>query len=310
MGIVIALGVGLGALAGACSKGSAGDGPAGSGATNSGGEGGAGDAGSTGKGTGGKGLGGAAGSHGFSPDDGSGGKTAVPDGGECTQHADCDGFVSEGQEGSACCAGTCTPTQKDYAGIYFCPTQCKNSVLAPPGSCDQTCHAYHECGGEGERACTVVECLPSCQPGLNEYGGKCTTGSCYDLHACGGEGQDACNVTQCLPSCRGGLTEYGGKCTTGSCYDLHTCGGEGQGACNLTQCFPSCSGDLKEVSGKCSDCKEWTATCSADEECCSGKCYATHFCPFGEVTVGNGVCCRDIGGNTDYGNCVPKTCGV
>src|SRR5690606_19330183 len=210
MGIVIALGVGLGALAGACSKGSAGDGPAGAGATNSGGEGGAGDAGSTG-GTGGKGLGGVAGSHGLSPDDGSGGKTAVPDGGECTQHADCDGFVSEGQEGSACCAGTCTTTQKDYAGIYFCPTQCKNSVLAPPGSCDQTCHAYHECGGEGERACTVVECLPSCQPGLNEYGGKCTTGSCYDLHACGGEGQDACNVTQCFPSCRGGLNEDVGK---------------------------------------------------------------------------------------------------
>ena len=56
-------------------------------------------------------------------------------GGSCSIGADCKGYREPGQSGNACCKGTCTTLVKDYAGVYFCPAECKYGPIAKPGSC-------------------------------------------------------------------------------------------------------------------------------------------------------------------------------
>lgn len=54
-------------------------------------------------------------------------------------------------------------------------------------------------------ACTVAT-ADICAKGLHNYGGTCAS-SCYAAHNCGGNGQKACGVTSCLPSCDKGHYE-------------------------------------------------------------------------------------------------------
>ncbi len=61
-----------------------------------------------------------------------------------------------------------------------------------------TCWTPTPCGGEGQRACSVPERIPSCNSGLVERGGcddfACgpSSGWCYRPTPCGGDGQRAC----------------------------------------------------------------------------------------------------------------------
>lgn len=56
----------------------------------------------------------------------------------CKVGADCKGYnlpVGSRKAGVACCNRVCTKTKKDYAGISWCPKDCKAGVFARPGSC-------------------------------------------------------------------------------------------------------------------------------------------------------------------------------
>ncbi|MEM6286825.1 MAG: hypothetical protein AAF845_06680 [Bacteroidota bacterium] len=56
----------------------------------------------------------------------------------CTVGTDCRGYIAPvgaRTAGTACCNGTCQQTQKDYAGISWCPSVCKSGPFARPGSC-------------------------------------------------------------------------------------------------------------------------------------------------------------------------------
>ena len=66
---------------------------------------------------------------------GEGTKHGQDKGGSCTVGPDCKGYRGPGQSGNACCKGTCTTLVKDYAGVYFCPAECKSGPIAKPGSC-------------------------------------------------------------------------------------------------------------------------------------------------------------------------------
>lgn len=186
----------------------------------------------------------------------------------CQRDADCGSASDVG-----CCSGACVKLHKDWRGKMLCPDDCKVSATAREGSCHLSCHEYFDCGGEGQLACTVDQCVPSCQGKLREWGlsGKCTSQGCHEFNGCGGENQPACTVDQCLPSCADGRNEIDGKCRT---------------------------------------CSTWAKPCRSNGECCSNKCYATAACPFGESHEGDRVCCKFIDGNVDHNNCVSKTCGI
>ncbi len=96
------------------------------------------------------------------------------------------------------------------------------------------------CGAEGQRACTVLERIPSCDKNLVESAGKC-------FHPpCGREGQSACTVVQRIPSCDNDLVELSGKC-----WKRGACGAEGQRACAVVERVPSCNANLVEKNGTC-----------------------------------------------------------
>lgn len=147
--------------------------------------------------------------------------------------------------------------------------------------------AASSCGGKGERACCVLERVPSCDKGLKESG-KCTKncdcgkgpgqsiGMCVKdddgPSACGGAGQRACCVTERVPSCNKGLVERsgckgdecrcggfasGGLRSAGTCHKPADCGGSGEKPCTLdlqiTEGRTSCDKGLMEdfLSNRC-----------------------------------------------------------
>ena len=67
-----------------------------------------------------------------------------------------------------------------------------------PGDDAGTCWTPTPCGGEGQRACSLLERIPSCNSDLVERGGcddfACgpSSGWCYRPTPCGGDGQRAC----------------------------------------------------------------------------------------------------------------------
>ncbi|MEO0556746.1 MAG: hypothetical protein AAF170_01045 [Bacteroidota bacterium] len=59
-------------------------------------------------------------------------------GGSCRVGPDCRGYkspVGRSDTGTACCSGTCQETQKDYAGVSWCPSACKRTLFSAPGTC-------------------------------------------------------------------------------------------------------------------------------------------------------------------------------
>lgn len=146
--------------------------------------------------------------------------------------------------------------------------------------------AASPCGGKGQRACCVLEQVPSCDKGLKESGtckkncdcGKGigqSIGMCVkddDGPACGGAGQRACCVTERVPSCDKGLVEHAGckgdRCmcggmfpmrAAGTCVKPSECGGKGERPCTLdvqiSQGRKSCDKGLAEdfIANRCVD---------------------------------------------------------
>lgn len=113
---------------------------------------------------------------------------------------------------------------------------CKDGRIAYGGNC----YTKGACGTENQRACIVIERFPSCDPNLKESGGKC-------IHPdCGRKGQRPCVVTERLPSCDKELIEYGNKC-----YAWKDCGALNSRPCTVVERVPSCDGKLVEAAGKC-----------------------------------------------------------
>ena len=107
----------------------------------------------------------------------------------CLGGAQCNGNVP-GKIGALSCCGTsnkpktCTPQISDWAGIGYCPSECKGTMLGRPGTCPiyEKCNAVEDDNGDGT-TCTV-----NCQrkyPNKNAFStlsDKCVT--------CNNEGKD------------------------------------------------------------------------------------------------------------------------
>ena len=52
----------------------------------------------------------------------------------CKVHTDCQGWGPD-TTAFACCQGTCQQKKKDWAGVGYCPNECKGGAFSPAGSC-------------------------------------------------------------------------------------------------------------------------------------------------------------------------------
>ncbi len=53
----------------------------------------------------------------------------------CDTNFACAGFVAGQPNTLACCNNTCTPQKEDWAGIGYCPNECRGCPDCQPGSC-------------------------------------------------------------------------------------------------------------------------------------------------------------------------------
>ena len=95
------------------------------------------------------------------------------------------------------------------------------------------------CGDQDERACTLVEHIPSCKTGLvevlNTSGSFCRLidAAGYPSH-CGDTGEPPCQITERIPSCKGDDFEFGGLCTDPDADGYPAfCGGLNETPCDL-----------------------------------------------------------------------------
>ncbi|MBX3024501.1 HYR domain-containing protein [bacterium] len=134
------------------------------------------------------------------------------------------------------------------------------------------------CGGYGQRACCLLEAVPSCDQGLSETGaiahptvcggfpaGTCGGASPDALPFCGGDRQRACCVGESPLGnpCDTGAIELGavgGACAypalavgadAGTCWKRTPCGGAGERACSVLHDDgrPACAEGLIELGG-------------------------------------------------------------
>lgn len=112
-----------------------------------------------------------------SPDlvDGSGGSAL---GQTCQVHTDCEGWGPDPND-VACCQGKCTRKLKDWAGVGYCPHECRGSPDGAPGSCGQysmrevgeSCSVHTDCKGWGPKANDIACCDGVCAPKKPDWAG-------------------------------------------------------------------------------------------------------------------------------------------
>jgi len=144
------------------------------------------------------------------------------------------------------------------------------ALLLQPNANATTANDLSYCGGDGQRACCLLEAVPSCDSGNAETGeifsstfcagfpdGICRSTNPNDKSFCGGEGQRACCLSEAFPSCDTGKIELPtiadptacGGLPAGTCATPTPCGGEGERACTITEQIPSCDAGLIELAG-------------------------------------------------------------
>jgi hypothetical protein len=192
--------------------------------------------------------------------------------------------------------------------------RCAHSLVSSSGMCRLT--DIKPCGGEGQRACCVLERSGgACDAGLEERGpcsGDCrcanslvsSSGTCRRpppppvIAPCGGEGQRACCAGErpqgscnpdfeerpgCAGNCRCGNNALS---SSGTCrrIDIAPCGGEGQRACCLGErAQGACDGGLTELGGCVGNCR-----CARSLVSSSGTC--RHITSCGKE--GERACCK------------------
>ena len=198
-----------------------------------------------------------------------------------------------GQSGErACCLGEssyiggCAPGNEQIPG---CSGDCYCGSPAFIGASSiGTCQEISPCGGEGERACCLVERIPACDSGLVEVPyciGNCycdnglgtsSSGMCHRFSDCGGLGQRECCIGERSPSCDSGLTSVPG--CSGDCY----CGNT---AFVGTQSSSTCISfeEIEEPN------TQWTPSTEVSDEC-SMRGYADmHMHLFANIGHGGGL---------------------
>lgn len=81
----------------------------------------------------------------------------------CKLHEDCAGYGPD-INSTACCGGVCTRKQADWAGVGWCPSECKGWPAAPNGTCGQDSRCPAGYTKLGDRCCMMKsgECSNTC----------------------------------------------------------------------------------------------------------------------------------------------------
>ena len=53
----------------------------------------------------------------------------------CDTHTACNGWIAAKAGTLACCSGTCTKLKNDWAGVGYCPAECKGGIFKGLGTC-------------------------------------------------------------------------------------------------------------------------------------------------------------------------------
>ena len=149
----------------------------------------------------------------------------------CDTHAACSGWVA-GKAGTlGCCNGVCTTLLADYAGIGYCPSECKDAPSPLGGTCRNitsgTCDTSAKCSGTSYNAPGSSGC---CQ-GYHwprKAGEPCDTHAACDGWVAGKAGTLGCcngvcttlladwaNVGYCPSECKDAPAPLGGPCGRG-----------------------------------------------------------------------------------------------
>jgi len=125
----------------------------------------------------------------------------------CKLTTDCKGGVAGVVGAMACCgpagSGVCTAQVRDWAGVGYCPTDCKDSPTSAAGSCasgntwprsiTQPCNTHADCAGwVAGKACTLGCCGGKCSKLIPNFAG----------------------VGYCPSECWGGIFSGPNTCTT------------------------------------------------------------------------------------------------
>ena len=136
-------------------------------------------------------------------------------GGTCALDTDCVGW-GPATTASACCNGTCQQKKADWAGVGYCPTECRGCPGCPEGSCgppygasagvsgmaawhwprivDEPCNLSSDCEGWGPGATATACCSGFCKTKEVDWAGigycpnecrgcaGCPQGSCGNWH--------------------------------------------------------------------------------------------------------------------------------
>jgi hypothetical protein len=164
------------------------------------------------------------------------------DGEECANSNQCEGFNGAGQPGSACCQGECTKLIADFAGVSYCPHECRATASSKAGTCGnrkakgESCKEHSQCAGF-----TAV----------GKKGAGCCDGKCATLR------KDWAGVYYCKQQCVG---SFGGK--------KDTCGkGDGKKGdkCDKNS---DCKSKYDCCNGKCyKKLKDWAGVKYCPHEC-------------------------------------------
>lgn len=118
---------------------------------------------------------------------------------ECRLHTDCEGF-KPGQNTLACDNGTCKQQLRDWAGIYYIPSECTDGPSRATGTCSRGFSWPRKVNQE----CRLNEDCDGFKPGQASLG--CNNGTCQDMK------RDWAGVYYNASECRGGPFSGPGTC--------------------------------------------------------------------------------------------------
>ncbi len=102
------------------------------------------------------------------------------EGEDCNSHANCKGWAPGQPDKLACCNGKCTKLQRDWAGVGYCPDECKDAPAPLGGRCDRGYSWPRKVGEPCDTlfACTTGLCKngvcgPDCPNGTNQTAATC-----------------------------------------------------------------------------------------------------------------------------------------
>lgn len=177
------------------------------------------------------------------------------------------------EEGLWCCNSVCRYLQTDWAGIKYCPNECKAGIDCPHGSC-----------GDNRQHRESCDCSGQCSGNMH-----CCKGECRYLE------KDWAGVYYCPHECKAGAF-----CPHGSC-------GENKSEYASCSCNEECSGNMACCAGQCRyKQKDWAGIYYCPHEC-NGGCGWGGTCPSHRST-GQSCGCRlqCNSGCCEGGRCVDK----